>query len=270
MATRRTCTSGVRLLLIIPALATIALLAGRTPAAAQLVTGTVLDESTEQGIAGATIELTDTLGASRGSAVADTAGEFRIVVPQPGYYRLRVSHIAYASTETATINAALGVQVKLELRMSPSAVPLEPLRVVGRSGFDAGWLQEYYDRATMTRRSGVGRVFFRDEVERANVPAVSWFLNYLQPRGRCRPTILLDGLEVDDVRQLDAMLQPFALEGVELYNNRAFIPPRYANRGYCAVAMFWTRRDMEGGRPFTWKRLLAVVGIVAGIVLLAR
>ncbi|HEX2168459.1 MAG TPA: carboxypeptidase-like regulatory domain-containing protein [Longimicrobiales bacterium] len=270
MATRRRCIARFRILLLTTTLVTVALFAGRTPAAAQLVSGTVIDESSEQPIAGAAIELTDTLGLARGSVVADTAGAFRIMVPQPGKYRLRVSHIAYASTETGTIDAALGVEVKLELRMSPSAVPLEPLRVVGRSEFNAGWLQEYYDRAMMTRRSGVGRVFFRDEVERANVPAVSWFMTYLQPRGRCNPTILLDGLEVEDVRQLDAMLQPFALEGVELYNNRAFLPPRYANRGYCALAMFWTRRDIEGGRPFTWKRLLAAAGLLAGILLLVQ
>lgn len=244
-----------------------ALLASSAPAAAQLVSGTVLEEGTDQPVASATIELMDTTGLQRGTTVSDTAGAFRIMVPQPGLYRLRISHIAYSTTSTQTINAALGEQVKLELRMNPTAVTLEPLRVVGRSSFNAGWLQEYYDRAMLTRRSGIGRVFFRDEVERENVAAVSWFLTYLQPRAGCRPTIFLDGLEIDDSEHLNSMLQPDALEGVELYNNQVFLPDRYANRGYCAIALFWTRRDLEGARPFSWKRLLLAGGIISGILL---
>lgn len=243
------------------------LLACSTPAAAQMVSGTVVEDGTDQPVAGATIELMDTTGLRRGTVVADTSGAFRILVPQPGVYRLRVSHIAYATTETPTINAEMGTQVELELRMNPTAVALEPLRVVGRSAYNAGWLQEYYDRAVNTRRSGIGRVFFRDEVERENVPYVSSFLFYLQPRGGCRPTLFVDGLELQDEGQLNSMLQPHALEGVELYNNQVFLPHRYANRGYCAIALFWTRRDLEGARPFTWRRLLVAGGIV-GVVLL--
>jgi hypothetical protein len=246
------------------------LLACSTPTAAQMVAGTVVEDGTDQPVAGATIELMDTTGLRRGTVVADTSGAFRILVPQPGWYRLRVSHIAYATTETPTINAEMGTQVELELRMNPTAVALEPLRVVGRSAYNAGWLQEYYDRAVNTRRSGIGRVFFRDEVERENVPYVSSFLFYLQPRAGCRPTLFVDGLELQDESHLNSMLQPHALEGVELYNNQVLLPHRYANRGYCAIALFWTRRDLEGARPFTWRRLLIAGGIVGAILLILQ
>ena len=246
------------------------LLASSAPVAAQLVAGKVVEEGSERPVGGALIELVDTTGLRRGSVVADTAGTFRIMVPQPGAYRLRVTHIAYANMETETIDAALGVRVELELRVSPTAVALEPLRVVGRSEYNAGWLQEYYDRAVVTRRSGMGRVFFRDEVQRANMPAVSSFLIHLLPRGGCRPTLFVDGLEVEDERHLNAVLQPDALEGVELYNNSTFLPPRYANRGFCAIALFWTRRDLEGARPFTWRRALTAGGILAGLFLLLQ
>jgi len=238
------------------------------PAAAQLVSGKVMEEGTDRPVAGASIELMDTTGLHRGTAVADTGGEFRIMVPQPGMYRLRVTHIAYRTTETVSIIADLGTRVEVELLLSPTAVALEPLRVVGRSAFNAGWLQEYYDRASSTRRSGIGRVFFRDEIERARAPAVSTFLFYLMPRGGCRPSLFLDGLPVEDERQLNSMLRPEMLEGVELYNNQAFLPNRYASRGHCAVALFWTRRDLEGARPFTWRRMLVAGGLVAGLLLL--
>ncbi|MBR9988986.1 MAG: carboxypeptidase regulatory-like domain-containing protein [Gemmatimonadetes bacterium] len=265
MATASPCTNHRRVAL----LAAVLLIAG-TPAAAQLVTGVVVEGGTELPVAGASLELMDTTGLRRGSAVADTAGAFRIMVPQPGVYWLKVSHIAYTSAETVTFSAAVGVEVKLELRMMPSAVALEPLRVVGRSDYNAGWLQEYYERAVWTRRSGMGRVFFRDEVERANLPTTSTFLTYLLPRAGCRPSIFVDGLQMQDASQLDGVLQPQALEGVELYNNRVFLPDRYANRGHCAVALFWTRRDLEGARPMTWRRALVTGGVIAGLLLLLQ
>jgi hypothetical protein len=247
---------------------TIVLSGAAAPAAAQLVSGKVMEEGTDRPVAGASIELMDTTGLRRGAAVADTGGEFRIMVPQPGEYRLRVTHIAYRTTETVSIIAAVGTQVEVELQMSPTAVVLEPLRVVGRSAYNAGWLQEYYDRASLTRRSGIGRVFFRDEVERARAPVASAFLFYLMPRGGCRPSLFVDGLQVEDERQLNGMMRPEMLEGVELYNNQTFLPDRYANRGHCAIALFWTRRDLEGARPFTWRRALVAGGLIAGLLLL--
>ncbi|HEX6133343.1 MAG TPA: carboxypeptidase-like regulatory domain-containing protein [Longimicrobiales bacterium] len=244
------------------------LLAGTAPAAAQLVTGRVVEEGTENPIAAVTVELTDTTGLRRGSAVSDSAGQFRLMAPQPGGYQLRVTHVAYTALTTGTVDVTMGMQLELELRLSPTAVALEPLRVVGRSTYNAGWLQEYYDRAVMTRRAGIGRVFFRDEVERVNPSTASTFLIYLMPRGGCQPTLFVDGLEVQDVRHLNTVMRPDILEGVELYNNAAFLPPRYANRGYCAIALFWTRRDLEGAKPFSWKRLLVAGGLVSGLLLL--
>src|SRR5690606_23239138 len=197
----------------------IVLLAAGAPASGQLVKGKVVEEGSNRPIAEVSIEVTDTTGLRRGSAVSDTAGEFEFLVPQPGRYRLKVSHVAFAPVETTVIDAAAGVQVELELRLSPSAVSLEPLRVVGRSSFNAGWLAEYYDRAVQTRKTGMGRVFFRDEVERENIVVPSSFLIYLMPRGGCRPTLFVDGLEIPDADHLDATMRPDMIEGVELYNN---------------------------------------------------
>ena len=246
----------------------LAALCGAGPASAQLVTGKVIEEGTDRPVAGAEVELVDSLGVRRASVVADTSGAFRVTAPLPGIYRLRVGHIAYAPMETQSVHAAANVEIEIELRLSPTAVALEPLRVVGRSTYNAGWLQEYYDRASVTRRTGIGRVFFRDDVERENTPLASGFLMYMMPRGGCRPTLFVDGLEVEDARHLNMVMQPDMLEGVELYNNAAFLPYKYANRGHCAVALFWTRRDIPGAKPFTWKRLFVATGILSGIILL--
>ena len=77
------------------------LLACSAPAAAQLVSGKVVEEGSERPVGGAMIELMDTTGLRRGAVVADTAGSFRIMVPQPGAYRLRVVYGIYATREEA-------------------------------------------------------------------------------------------------------------------------------------------------------------------------
>jgi hypothetical protein len=247
-----------------------ALLMWAGSAQAQLITGRVVVEGTDAAVNAAAIALLDTLGARRGSSISDSTGSFRIMAPTGGAYRLRVERIGYAMLETTPVHARIGLQVQLELRLSETAVALEPLRVVGRSAFNAGWLQEYYDRAIWTRHAGTGRVFFRDEVEAQRLPHTSSFLMFLMPRGRCRPSLFVDGLPVENADQLDTALRPDLLEGVELYNNPAFIPPRYQNRGHCAVALFWTRRDIERRTPLSWKRILAITGALALITLLTQ
>jgi hypothetical protein len=247
-----------------------ALLLCAAPARAQLITGRVVDDGTQSGVNAATIQLVDSLGTQRASGVSDSTGGFRIMAPMGGRYRLRVEHIGYAPLETAAVEAKIGMQMRLELRLSATAVALEPLRVIGQSAFNAGWLQEYYDRASWTRRAGTGRVFFRDEVERERMSLTSGFLIYLMPRSNCRPAIYVDGLQVEDARQLDSALQPRLIEGVELYNNVPFFPFRYQNRGHCALALFWTQRDVERRGPLNWPRLLAGAGILGLMALLAQ
>lgn len=239
-------------------------------ASAQLISGRVVIDGTEDGIRAASIELIDTLGTRRAGSVSDSAGAFRIMAPVAGSYRIRVEHIGYATLETRSVRALIGQEVRIQLRLSPTAVPLEPLTVVGRSAFNAGWLQEYYDRAVWTRRAGTGRVFFRDEVERERVSLTSHFMIYLMPRSNCRPAMYVDGLQVEDTRHLDSALRPEFLEGVELYNNAAFFPYQYQNRGHCAVALFWTRRDIERRGPINWPRVLAGAGILAILAMLAQ
>jgi hypothetical protein len=154
--------------------------------------------------------------------------------------------------------------------MSPTAVPLEPLRVVGRAEYIPGRLREFRERAEESRRMGRGRVFVRSDLDRMPAPQPSSLLAYAQSRGGCRPTILLDGLPVSSARELDGIVFMDLLEGVEFYTGPTQIPQQYANRGYCAMALFWTRADDPNARPFSWRRVLVAMGIVAGIYLVLQ
>ena len=247
----------------------VALLVAAAPATAQLVHGRVIEDGTQRPIETASIELIDSAGARRARVTSDTAGAFRVLAPLPGDYRVRVSRIGYATLETAPLSAGLGVSLELELKLSPAAVVLEPVRVTARTVYAMGRLQEYYERAMWTQRTGLGRVLTRDELERLQLPNPSSALVYLQPRGGCVPTYFVDGIPVPDRRELDARLNPQDLEGVELYNNSTQLPREYDCCGRCAVALFWTRRDMADARPPSFKRLLLAAGLIAAVVLFA-
>lgn len=245
------------------------LLAAAVPVRAQLVHGRVIEEGSQRPIEAAAIELIDSAGARRARVASDTAGTFRVLAPLPGIYRVRVSRIGYATLETAPLSAGLGVSLELELKLNPAAVALEPVRVTARTVYAMGRLQEYYERAMWTQRTGLGRVLTRDELERLQLPSPSAALVYLQPRAGCVPTYFLDGVVVPDRRELDARLNPQDIEGVELYNNSTQLPREYDCCGRCAVALYWTRRDIEDPRPPSFKRLVFAAALIAGVILFA-
>jgi hypothetical protein len=239
--------------------------------AAQVIHGRVLDEATGEPLGVVSVELVDGAGKGRTLTETDSAGVFRLRAPVAGSWLLRLSRIGYADVQTGPVEVGPTERVELELRMSATAVPLEPLRVIGRADHVPGRLREFYDRAALSRRMGRGRVFMRSDLAGMSVPQPSMLLTHAQTRGSCRPTILLDGLQVSSAGELDAVIYMEALEGVELYTGPTQIPQQYANRGWCAVALFWTRVDEEHARPLSWRRVFLAIGIiVSGYVLMQQ
>lgn len=67
------------------------------------------------------------------------------------------------------------------------------------------------------------------------------------PYGRCFPRVVLDGLVInrggDEPAQLDRMLDPVAIAGVEVFTTSSGVPARYGGVGSsCGVILIWTRR----------------------------
>jgi hypothetical protein len=112
------------------ALLTAALLAA-TPAAswAQTVRGTVLEAGTEAVVEGAIATLLDEEGASRGAALTDGAGGFRLRAPGPGTYRVKVERIGYATLTTEPIRLAGGETAVRRILLPVEAVALSSIVV---------------------------------------------------------------------------------------------------------------------------------------------
>lgn len=251
----------------IPALsALIALLLAAAPAAAQVVTGTVLDATSNAPIAYAEVVLLDKNGKEVNATLSDTLGLFAVSAPDAGRYTLAVRHIGYVAVSTPVVDVDNSQRVTVEIRMSAEAIMLEPLTVVERRWYGNARLDEFYSRADLNAKRGVGRIFFHEDVQR--YASVRHILATVPRRSMCPMTILVDGLPVAP-EDLDIITTTKEVEGVEIYRSAAEIPPQYAYQAGCGgVALVWTR-PVTGGK-FTLKRLLIGFGTLTAITLLVR
>lgn len=244
----------------------LALLLVALPATAQEIRGTVTDEADGVPIATVEVFLEDDGGERRGQAVTDSLGGFQIRAPLPGHYTLTLSRIGYATRSTAPFELARGEVVTLDISLDAAALHLEPLVVVERRRVRTAALARFYDRAEWVRKSGSGRIYYREDLER--VGSVHGLYQMQSTRRSCRMLILVDNLPVSDPRDLEYLADMDRVEGVEIYRSQHQIPPEYSSWRACSMMLVWTRPTE--GRPFTLKRLLVGLGAVAAFILIVR
>lgn len=256
------------------------------PAQAQFVSGKVLDADTETPLANVSIELLSAAGQRLAATLSDSAGAFRIQAPLPGEFTVRAERIGMR-TVTAPLSVQVGERVEVTLRMAALALPIEPLTVDARQAVNIGSLAGYYARAERVQRTGIGRVITRDRIESRPVGAVSDILREVPgitvtstpygsgavsfsggARAGCTPQVYVDGVLANRAGPalVNELVQAVDLEGIEIYRGLATMGEYYDRTG-CGVILLWTRRGTEGGRPFTWSRLLAL-GALLGLILL--
>lgn len=99
-------------------------------AAAQVVSGRVVEAGTGTPVSAAFVTLVDSAGLDRTSGLAGEDGAFRLLAPSPGRYRLRAERIGYRSITTELLDVAVeGLQLTIEV--PGDAVTLGGLRVEG-------------------------------------------------------------------------------------------------------------------------------------------
>jgi hypothetical protein len=248
---------------------------------AQLVRGVVRADGETTAIEAASVALLDAEGVVRDSAVTDSAGRFVLSAGRAGQYALRAAHIAYTTVERP-LELSQGFEVRVELRMAPHAIALEPLIITSRRAVPLEYVG-FFRRS----RSGMGRFLTRQDIERRQ-PIRMTDLFQTMPRIRfrnpvrnvgpptlvmsagagrdCEPTIFVNGSPGMGARDLDTIL-PSEIEGIEIYSSAAFTPPEYQRHTGCGAILLWLRTDREGGL-FTWTRVFMGIALFAGLLLL--
>lgn len=257
-----------------------------TPAAVagQQVQGRVVDHGSGAAVPGAAVALEDSTGQVLRRVLADEGGAFWLWHTEPGEFLLSAERIGYAPVTDQTVRLDSGQVVRVELRMEPQAVPVEPLRVLARREVTRYTADEFYDR--MGRLADKGRFVTRDEIEASGVGLPSKVIErvpgtWIQRTGRsvadntitlmnyggvCRPKIYLNGRELPDWSNLDEAVMVDRIEGIEIYRGH-FVPAGYhhdwATWG-CGFILVWTKPEPDPRFAFSWERTI-LFGVLGGL-----
>jgi 5-hydroxyisourate hydrolase-like protein (transthyretin family) len=247
----RLAAAGPRPILVAAALAltAAALAAAAGPLTAQVVRGVVLDNGTGAPIASVMVTVRDSVAVDTTAVTVRTNGDGRFAaqLPTAGEYVVELRHIAYASLTSRSVAVNYGEEVSLEIRLSAQPIELEPVTVVARRFPDVPRLRDFYARAEQNRRSGRGGVLLREDIEKSGAATATHLLELVPRRVRCSYDVYVDDLIVDRRRNIDNVIVPREIEGLEVYSSPAQIPLQYqTRRAPCGVILIWRRP--YGGR----------------------
>jgi hypothetical protein len=221
---------------------------------AQSVSGRLLDAESGRPIPTAAIALLrgDTVVAS---TTSNLEGVFVLNAPRPGSYRIRAEHIAYQPSTGESMAIGENERLILDLRMSVAAIALEAVTVVAAPERRRGELGGFYDRQ---QRSPAGTFLTRADIEKTRASTTSQVLQYggLQVtydrygdpsfssglRAPCMD-IIIDGVRnrTSMVVNVDQVVPPEFIEGIEIYKDPQTIPPPHgAAWSSCGAILIWT------------------------------
>lgn len=228
--------------------------------------GRVIEDVSEQPIAGATVLLQDARGRSLAQKVTDDSGEFSFLTGRSGPVRLLVERTGYKRTTTSTLEFDDYTMYRVEVRLDATAVLLAPLEVVARSRSAISPTLTGFEQR---RVSGIGSFITRAEIERRNpsrvtdllavVPGMSIQRRIVFARvANCPAQIYIDGFHINrpvrpmpgrrgrsstEMFPVDDVVQPRSIEGIEVYQGLSRVPAEfYTPEAACGVVAIWTRR----------------------------
>lgn len=257
------------------AVLSLALLALTTRAVqAQVVLqGRVVDDSTQQPIAGARLILLNRYGKTAGYQETDSLGRFRFTPRDNGRYRLDARAVGYRpALQTVLWMMEDRSFAGLEVRLTPHVALLAPVEVVALS---APRRSPILDNMEFRRRHGLGFMISRQEIEERHPLRVTDILQeapgvrvdrqgsgasrrviHLGPPmpgpggGDCPAQIFLDGmLATRNVAggdmTVDDLVDPADVEAIEIFKGLASVPAEFLNpQSRCGVIAIWTKRAL--------------------------
>lgn len=224
--------------------------------AGQRINGRVIDSSTLQPIAYATIKLVrDDVDVS--TAVSDSAGRFVLAAPE-GRYRMVAVRIGYADAQSEIIDIS-GASVSAELMMSVEAVEVAPLTLsVPRVRYLES--RGFYERQT----AGTGDYKTGDEISKRNpqtlvdvlrgmrgvkIQRINWKNEVIFAGANCLPQVTVDGVTVRyggtalgaAALQMEDVVNIAHVDGIEVYRGGG-VPIEFEGpNASCGVIVIWTR-----------------------------
>jgi hypothetical protein len=219
-------------------------------AGAYRLAGVVLDAAREP-IADVEVAILDSAGTPGRSIKTDAVGRFDLGQFAKGNRSITARRFGY---EQRTVRVELGAgerPTSVEIILIAIPAELESVTVAART---QGKLRGFNERRE--QRAAFGRFLDQGEIQRTNprntsdlfrsVPGVRLSAsatggNVIRIRG-CQPMLWIDDQRVPGA-ELDEMVVPGDIAGIEFYPSSAGIPAQYLERGnrLCGLILVWTR-----------------------------
>lgn len=179
----------------------------------------------------------------------DDEGRFSLSELPTGTHSLEVRQIGYAPKRvTVDLRRQATATVSVEMERTQQ---LATVRVLGKAPSRRS-ISGFLERR---QRGGFGRFMTREDIEKWRIfrtsdimrrmPGVQVtpsgaFAQVITMRGRCKPSVFVDGMEVPEAADdLDRWVQPHDIAGIEVYNGSVGAPPQFS-RNACGSIVIWT------------------------------
>jgi Carboxypeptidase regulatory-like domain/TonB-dependent Receptor Plug Domain len=211
----------------------------------------VVKDSSGAPVPEADVAVIESGGAVRRQVATDAAGHFEFRDVPAGPIAIRVRRLGYQPSTVDVVVGATASTTSLEIIVTPAPAQLEEVRV---NPNPVGRLREFYDHRQ--QRRSFARFLEVADIRRIaptspselfrSVPGITIRAgtrggNTIRIRG-CQPTVWVDGQRIPGA-ELDDVVQPSDIGGIEFYPSSAGIPPQYLDPSnhLCGLILVWTR-----------------------------
>ncbi|HEX5075372.1 MAG TPA: TonB-dependent receptor plug domain-containing protein [Gemmatimonadaceae bacterium] len=234
------------------------LVAASDQLAAQQLHIVMLDPGTGRPIPLVAVNLVPDSGGSASAAVkSGNDGVATVRAPAPGVYRLHAILPDHREAKSPAIDLKPGDELSISWRPKTDTARLSPVRVTASNRNTSPRLNGFQERQ---QRHAFGTFITRDVIEQRKptrvsdvlstvpglivTPSARGFGSDVQTTEGCRPAVYVDGLRYPLLRgeTIDDVVDPTALEGIEVYAHAAEVPVEFQGPwSNCGAIVLWTR-----------------------------
>lgn len=206
-------------------------------------------------------------GTDERSTYTDSAGEYRLAAVPAGTQTIEVRALGYAPQQ-ASRTLAPDQESRIDVELTSVQRVMDTIRVVAERVYsiDAVGFERrrkvgqglYFDTDAVRRRSPFSVLQLLLETPTIQVQQADTSLERkLVMRGgdgesmrACPPAFYVNGVRMPSemVRELDLIVRPQDLQGMEVYRGGVTMPPEFFVRGACGAVVVWSKRPLPRRR----------------------
>jgi hypothetical protein len=217
-----------------------------TQAAAQGITGRVVDAESGAGVPSAQLALL-VEGEVHSSVQTDADGWFTLRAPRSGEFLLRTRALGYAERPADSVRVEPREMLEVQVELARQAIALEPITVTGRreDPRHAPTFEGFLARRVEARPVGPDRVVLRSDPQMYAAMTVADVMRWFR-RSRGCLVLFLEGQPARMSRADLLDMSASFLEGVEFYHDGMTAPAPYRSSAGCSVLAVWLWRSSGG------------------------